>query len=832
MKGNFENGRAAAHSYLDLGFDPLPILPRSKEPRGKWGEKYVVSHTIIDHAFQGGDNVAVALGARSDGLVDFDFDHPVAVEMAELLEGVGLLPSGPVFGRKSNRASHRLFRCADAGRLVVCQVPDDLKRLINAPKSKLIEVRGNGCYTVMPGSIHPSGEPVVWEPNSSDDLPELSGAEAVRLGGLIGFLTVIDQCPPPEGARNDAALALTGTLMIAGVEPQIAEEIVVALAERANDEEATTRRFGDRTARFLEAGKPVVAVAKLCGILGLDAHKRLFRSWLHPTTDSNKAAIHIVPGKLAEAVDKAEAALLEAGLHIYERSGELVRPCRLDAQRSMATASNLIQVHDPEPSAGALVLTPVTEPWLLDQLSRVARFAKPSARKGDSFVTADPPLALARGLLARKGAWRLPVIRGLIEAPTLRRDRSILQDEGHDPQSGLYFDAAGIVFPKIPEEPSREDALRALERFIRLFRCFPFAPHDAPEDWRPDAEEGLKPSVSRSVVLSAVLTGLVRRSLASAPLHAVDAPTRGSGKSLIADLVSIIVTGRRARVVSWVRDEAENEKRLFSALLQGDPAIFIDNVEHQLESAALCSILTQGDWTSRVLKESKNVSVSTAALFMATGNNLAFKGDMTRRVVVARLDPRAERPEERGFSFDAREHAVMERSFLVASGLTILRAYVAAGCPMRGRVSPVGSFEDWTFIREALTWLDQPDPALSRSRVQDEDPEREELGEVMAAWAEAFGDRPVTVREALDFAFEGRNGLMREAEEARPRLRLLAAFEQTGFGDKVNAKRLGHWFKSRSGKIVDAKSFEKVGTDGHKSSRYVLRGAQPLPKKF
>lgn len=359
-----------------------------------------------------------------------------------------------------------------------------------------------------------------------------------------------------------------------------------------------------------------MAVAKLCGILGLDAHKRLFRSWLHPTTDSNKAAIHIAPGKLAEAVDKAEAALLEAGLHIYERSGELVRPCRLDAQRSMATASNLIQVHDPEPCAWALVLTPVTEPWLLDQLSRVARFAKPSARKGDSFVTADPPLALARGLLARKGAWRLPVIRGLIEAPTLRRDRSILQDEGHDPQSGLYFDAAGIVFPKIPEEPSREDALRALER------------------------------------------------------------------------------------------------------------------------------------------------------------------------------------------------------------------------PMRGRVSPVGSFEDWTFIREALTWLDQPDPALSRSRVQDEDPEREELGEVMAAWAEAFGDRPVTVREALDFAFEGRNGLMREAEEARPRLRLLAAFEQTGFGDKVNAKRLGHWFKRKSGKIVDAKSFEKVGTDGHKSSRYVLRGALPRSKKF
>ena len=53
---------------------------------------------------------------------------------------------------------------------------------------------------------------------------------------------------------------------------------------------------------------------------------------------------------------------------------------------------------------------------------------------------------------------------------------------------------------------------------------------------------------------------------------------------------------------------------------------------------------------------------------------------------------------------------LVKRGDLVIGGLTILRAYIVAGRPLQGKIWHLGGFEDWTLIREALAWLDQPDP--------------------------------------------------------------------------------------------------------------------------
>src|SRR5215210_6717020 len=99
--------------------------------------------------------------------------------------------------------------------------------------------------------------------------------------------------------------------------------------------------------------------------------------------------------------------------------------------------------------------------------------------------------------------------------------------------------------------------------------------------------------LARQGALSAILTALCRIGLRTAPLHAFSAPTMGTGKSLLADIVSIIATGRAAAVMSQGKNEEEDEKRLLSVLMQGDPIIVVDNVDRPIQGDALCSILTQ-----------------------------------------------------------------------------------------------------------------------------------------------------------------------------------------------------------------------------------------------
>jgi putative DNA primase/helicase len=179
----------------------------------------------------------------------------------------------------------------------------------------------------------------------------------------------------------------------------------------------------------------------------------------------------------------------------------------------------------------------------------------------------------------------------------------------------------------------------------RLIDTFPFA---APTD--------------RAVALSAILTALDRRAMQIAPLHAFTAPTGGTGKSLLVDVIAMLATGRLMPVISQGRTEEELEKRLGAALIAGDVAISIDNCEHLLQSAFLCQALTQRQLNIRLLGLSQNVETPVNASLFATGNNLIVEGDLTRRTLLYSLDARCERPELRTFDVDA-----IERCGLIAA---------------------------------------------------------------------------------------------------------------------------------------------------------------------
>lgn len=100
----------------------------------------------------------------------------------------------------------------------------------------LLELRGDGCQTLAPGSVHPSGELVEWEEFGepahvqADEL-----RRAVRLTAAAAMLAI--RWREIEGVRHDAALALAGLLRRGGMAQHEAERFVEVVARVAGDAE-------------------------------------------------------------------------------------------------------------------------------------------------------------------------------------------------------------------------------------------------------------------------------------------------------------------------------------------------------------------------------------------------------------------------------------------------------------------------------------------------------------------------------------------------------------------------------------------------------------------
>ena len=216
---------------------------------------------------------------------------------------------------------------------------------------------------------------------------------------------------------------------------------------------------------------------------------------------------------------------------------------------------------------------------LLLYFQRVADFEVEEDRKAKAY---PPPLNLAEYYLSLSGAWRVRELAGIVHSPTLRADGSILSKPGYDEASGLILDTQGVRFPDIPDAPTEKEARDAPRALRDVLREFPFV---------DDAD--------RSVALSAVLTGAVRRSLGAAPGHWFDAPQSGTGKTYLCDTITTIAFGEPTAPSPLPSNEKELKKWLLGKLLSGAPAIVIDNIDDPLESAALCVALQSLTYSDR-----------------------------------------------------------------------------------------------------------------------------------------------------------------------------------------------------------------------------------------
>jgi hypothetical protein len=496
--------------------------------------------------------------------------------------------------------------------------------------------------------------------------------------------------------------------------------------------------------------------------------------------DAGRLTIRVVAGDLTDVVDQAEAALIAADLEVYQRGAFVVRPGLVPI-----TISN-------DRTAIAQRLITVREHALMEAMTRAARWEKYDGRCED-WVQTDAPMKVVKVYLERVGRWRLPVLTGIVNAPTLRPDGSVLAAPGYDPATGLLFDPQGADFPPIPERPTREDAERALATLRSLIGTFPFVGE-----------------ADRAVALSAILTACVRRSLRTAPMHGFSAPVAGTGKSMLVDIASVVATGREAAVIAQGKTEEEFEKRLGAQLLAGEAAIAIDNCEAPLGGECLCQALTQPVVRARILGRSEAPELLSNAFVTATGNNLTLVGDLTRRALLCRLDAKCERPELRRFDHDAVEATKANRGNLVATALTVLRAFVVAGRPQQR--DPLGSFGEWSrLVRDALIWLGEADPVATLEDARASDPQLANLTAVVEQWASIIGDRRITVRALIDVATRATTPLDRgRPEYTHPDFReaLLAVAGEAGV---INGRKLGIWLARNQGRVVAGRRIVQAG---------------------
>jgi len=393
-----------------------------------------------------------------------------------------------------------------------------------------------------------------------------------------------------------------------------------------------------------------------------------------------KADVHVTTQEMIAA--------LRSDTQIYQRSGQIV---------------HVVRAEDTEECPAG---TPVVRASPLSfAVDRVSAHARCLAKKDGEWKHVSPPKDSVRAVLER-GSWSgIRTLDGVIEAPSMRPDGSILQV--------------------------------AYSRLADVFCDFPYVDES-----------------HRSATVAAVLSILARPAIVGAvPCWLFDASTSRSGKSLQVDVISLIATGRTAPRMTFPETDEELEKVLSGYALSGARLVNFDNVARAFGGAALDKCITASSTVQlRILGTQDMPVLPWLALILASGNNVYARGDMLARVLCPRLESPLENPETRdSYSRPDRggEDALCAwvrgaRRHLVVDALTLLRAFCVAGKPAQP-VPKFGGFSAWrSLIAQAMVWAGAPDPLGARRGLGgDDDPQRANEAGLVSGWARLCAEQGV-----------------------------------------------------------------------------------------
>jgi hypothetical protein len=233
-------------------------------------------------------------------------------------------------------------------------------------------------------------------------------------------------------------------------------------------------------------------------------------------------------------------------------------------------------------------------------------------------------------VLARKTWPGLRPFHGIVGAPVLRPDGTLLQEPGYDEPTGLYL-ASKIPLDPVPTKPDAKQVAEA--------RHFLFSQFLGDFPWVEPADKANYVGVLATPILRRYLHTLI-------PFTVYTATMPGSGKTILTCGPGMLYG---QRVLTWTHNDEELRKSITAVLADPVGTVIFDNLAEGtvIDSPVLARLITDRTWADRLLGKNTTAAYANDRLWSATGNNLRLGGDMATRTVLIRLNPNMPHPEER-----------------------------------------------------------------------------------------------------------------------------------------------------------------------------------------
>lgn len=424
--------------------------------------------------------------------------------------------------------------------------------------------------------------------------------------------------------------------------------------------------------------------------------------------------IEIIPGEAPTLLRAVNDVLADAP-DLYELGGEIVYIDNSGKPRMMGAASLLCEFEEYIKFTKNNQVTCMQEP-------------------------ADAPNKLGRAFMELRGKRKLRELTAAVRWPTITANGRVIDQIGYDLKTKILYAPSRQETPYIPKEPTAQQIEEALRVLWEPFALFPFADN-----------------ASRGVCLAAILTQFTRAHLDTCPLFMFEASQAGSGKTLMAQTIGLLV-GDELPASPLSESEDERRKVLMAALLEGRQNILFDNIEGELKSPSLCGFVSSKTYSDRVLNKSMRIEIANRSTVFLTGNNPIIVGDLSRRMVRCRLVPTTENHSMKKFSFNPKNLVRANMEAMAVAAITLMRGMLLdTDSSWQGPANSIGSFEAWDrIVRRTVVWCgevhDFPvvDPVISMERGRKADPERESFSALLKNAHSIFKGGAFTIKAMLE----------------------------------------------------------------------------------
>ncbi|MGI6137663.1 MAG: bifunctional DNA primase/polymerase [Candidatus Hydrogenedentales bacterium] len=800
---------------------------RSKEACRKWKDISFTCEELSAHCRKGG-NYGIQTG-RMSGLDVLDIDAPE--NFSALVKGLKAYTPYT----KTGRGYHFWFNHHPR---------------VNKNKAAVvpgIDIRTTGGYVVAPGAIHESGAVYTlygqlehareWPKKLLDrlfPLHEEERAQRKKVDTHVSTPTTHAALPPyvaaafdsavrqvqrtGQGQRNDTlnreAYSLAGFAHL-GLDKEAAEEPLVsaAMAAGLSQSEAQTAfrsgwEHGLGAPRRLVKSTPRNAPVR--PVKGAKAEVPTETRYMTPdgeifardevhcvhTRDTNCDVAQGVNAVLAynqQAINSTAKGDLSGNPAPFFNRGGLIVHLHPDQNKLCNTLPELFNT----------ILDGKAAKWY----SPVATKAQPAYADNCRIVRkAVPEPYVSKGVMAAllTGERSLPRINKVLNNPVFLPDGNLTTRTGYYPNPGLWYKPHDD-YTQLELMPVDEAMHWLLEE---LLVDFPFAS-----------------AADKANALAHLLLLFMRDMIPGpTPLFAIEAPTPGTGKSLLAECFSIIAMGDKVAPCSFGNDDEELRKHLTARLIDGPQLVMFDNLpaKRLIDRPSLAAVLTTTSWSDRILGRSETASFPISCVWTATGNNIQWSEELARRIVRIRIVAAVEKPWQRKtFKHDPLIPWVQaNRLHLAGACISIIQNWIDTGQALAA--TRMGSFEAFAAIMGGVlesagidAFLENMDEFMSQAN-----PEEAHWGSAFLIWAKAIGNDEESAKELLE--------ILKEEDQELAETMLFKPDSVPVFGRMLGAKidcvHNGFQLLARIVRGRRLYSFKRVDSDDDAAGNYAGNG--------